>query len=151
MKKYSILIVLLCCLAGWGTYYFVKLCFARTYYNKGVALARTDSYEKALAFYDKATKWDPRYAEAWGSKAVLLLRLGRAEDALKAIEKATELTPDYPFVWNSKAWLLERLGRTEEAKQAYERMRACKKTRSSNNKFKQIIRQPIYNNNRRTK
>ncbi|MDD5530602.1 MAG: tetratricopeptide repeat protein [bacterium] len=140
MKKYSILIILLCCLAGWGTYFLVKMCFARTYYNRGVTFTRSGLHEKALESYEKAIKWEPRYAEAWCSKAVVLLRLGRANEALNAIERATELTPDYPFVWNSKAWLLEGLGRTEEAKEAYKRMGACKKSRETNNNKIKLLR-----------
>ncbi|MDD2889711.1 MAG: tetratricopeptide repeat protein [bacterium] len=136
MKKSIFLIIIICCLAGWGTYYLVKLCFARTYYNRGVALAKNELYEESISSYEKAIKCEPHYVEAWCSKAISFFRLGKYDEALKAVERATELAPDYPFVWNSKAWLLETLGRKEEAKEAYKKMAACKKSRAAKNKIK---------------
>lgn len=68
------------------------------WYKRGLDLAGTGFYEKAIQAYDKAIQSYPEHAGAWNSKAVVLMSLSlsehnrsRYDQALQAYDEAIEL------------------------------------------------------------
>ncbi|HET9980929.1 MAG TPA: tetratricopeptide repeat protein, partial [Ktedonobacterales bacterium] len=88
----------------------------KSWYDKGMELARQERYEEALAAYEQAIAIIARIPHAWLNKGVTLVRLGRYDEALAAINHALKLDPTDPLAWNNKADILcENLKHYDEA------------------------------------
>ena len=61
-----------------------------------------DSNQKALTFFDKALKVEPKYKEAQNYKGKVLEKLGRHNEAIESFNKALEIDPRYKEAWNYK-------------------------------------------------
>ena len=70
-------------------------------------------YEKAIGVYDKLSRINGDYAQAWFKRGDICQKLGRKEEAIKSYEKAIELQPDYPEALENKNRILEEFGRYE--------------------------------------
>ncbi|KAA0010166.1 MAG: tetratricopeptide repeat protein [Thermoplasmata archaeon] len=71
-------------------------------------------YKKAIEYYDKALRINPRNADTWYSKGVTLYHLGKYEEAIKCYDKALEINPRDVDTYQNRAELLIIVGRYEE-------------------------------------
>lgn len=96
------------------------------WYEKGNNSLRAKQYGKAIAFYDKALKLQPNFAEAWDNRGRALATLGQYEEAIASYDKALQLQPESWDVWTNRGIALSCLQRHEEA------MASCNKALALN-------------------
>ena len=75
--------------------------------------------EDTLESYDRATKLNRQFEEAWEGKGHVLYCLGRYEEALTCYEKCTEIKSDSATGWYGKGKVLQNLEKEDEAQQAF--------------------------------
>lgn len=80
------------------------------------ALAVGEMEEAALQ-YEKATKLDPKLADAWQSWGMSLVKLGKLEEAIAALIKLVELKPKDQLAYSSLSLALGRAGKIKEAEE----------------------------------
>ena len=88
--------------------------------EEGDALRNLNRYEEALAAYERASRLDPTFVEAYGCKGIVLLKLKRYEEALATFEQAISLNPNDADIYFGKSIILRNLNRYEEALAAHE-------------------------------
>lgn len=81
----------------------------------GVLLARKGDPKKAVSYYDKALRADPKFADAYNNRGNALRALGRLDEALKSYEGAIKHRPTMVEAHNNRAVVLQALGRYEAA------------------------------------
>ena len=59
----------------------------------GIKVAQNGLWKEATYWWEKATKVDPTYAEAWNNLAIAYEHTGKFDDARKAYETALKLDP----------------------------------------------------------
>ena len=69
---------------------------------------------------ERATRLDPRNAEAWHQYGSFLSTLGRQEESNVAVRRALAIEPGRPVSWAQLAQGFELLGRDPEARAAYD-------------------------------
>ncbi len=84
-----------------------------------LATRSRDAYEDALEKMMKATKLNPRLAEAWNAAGSLNRKLGRYDAALVAYDRAVALKADYAEAIEGRGYAYLGLHRVEDAKRAY--------------------------------
>ena len=96
---------------------------ADAWYNRGLALSKSERYEAAIRDYDRALDIDPKHADAWNNKGLALgeFELGRYEEAIGCYDKALDIDPKDAITWNDKGTALHMLGRYEEAIRCYDK------------------------------
>lgn len=67
--------------------------YATEYYHLAQECLEMDDQKAAIANYDKATRMNPRYVDAFVGKARTLLDMGKYIDAQTAINQALEIVP----------------------------------------------------------
>ena len=87
----------------------------------GLALARMDRLEEALACYEQTLAIEPNFGPGWYNKGWALQGLGELAKAIAAYEKSVELNPENVQGWANLAFLLTRRGDDEEARRCAER------------------------------
>lgn len=92
---------------------------ATVWFNKGVALARLEQWQEAIASYDQALEFDPQYFDAQYWRSFPLLYLERDEEALASFDQAIELQPENGEIWFYRGDVLSNLARYEEAIASY--------------------------------
>jgi hypothetical protein len=70
---------------------------AESLYAKGLPFLWKEDYEKALPYFERAIKKDPRYTIAYFQIGYCSAQLGRYLDALEAYKKAIQIKPDFVF------------------------------------------------------
>jgi len=96
-----------------------RLVSAEDDYNKGLAYMWKEKYETAISFFQRATKKNPRYAQAWYYVGYCGTKLGRNVEAVKAYEQAILLEPNNAKFRNGLGSALRYLGRYDEALTVY--------------------------------
>ena len=98
------------------------------YEGKGFVLERLGKieearriFEKALVYYKRSIRVNPKNVKSHNGKGKMLYKLKRYEEALDAYEHSISLETDNPVAYHGKRLVLERLGRVEEAQQAFEK------------------------------
>lgn len=86
-----------------------------TFLTKGRFLMQAKKYEKSLKCFDKAIKFNPKYAEAYNEKGNALMLLGRIDDAVKCFTKATKINEGYLTAWKAREAALLMQNKQEEA------------------------------------
>jgi tetratricopeptide (TPR) repeat protein len=81
---------------------------------------KTERFEEAIRYYDKALHFWPGHAGSWHNKGICLRDLARMEEAIACHEKALACDPPEVLAWHSKAQALEDLGRPDDAVGSYE-------------------------------
>jgi Tfp pilus assembly protein PilF len=64
-------------------------------YDLGLLEQRTGNYDKALAYYRRASDQNPRYWPAWNNIGNTLFSMGRREESIAYFEKTLSLNRDY--------------------------------------------------------
>ncbi|MEP0886371.1 tetratricopeptide repeat protein [Trichocoleus sp. ST-U3] len=85
------------------------------FFDVGNGLAQLESYEKALASYDKAIEFKADFYGAWNNRGNALEELERFEEAIASYDKAIEFKPDKHEAWLNRGVALANLERFEEA------------------------------------
>lgn len=89
--------------------------------KQGFQLLSEGDYSQALSRFDKATKSDPKNAEAYFGKAeagVLVPKMS-VDEILALYKKAVELDPNNPYYLTSMGAFCVEIGRLNEAEAAY--------------------------------
>ena len=97
-----------------------RLASTEELYYTGIIFLWTEAYEKALPYFKKAAKKNPRYAEAYFYIGYCNGNLGRYTEAIKAFKQTIRIKPDYAEVHYSLGWVYFKLGRYPQA------IKACK-------------------------
>ncbi len=88
---------------------------ASLFFEKANILLASQSYEEAIASYDKAIELKPDYHNTWYNRGIALRNLNRYEKAIASYDKAIEFKPDDVAAWNNRGTALRNLNRYEEA------------------------------------
>ena len=64
----------------------------------GIKVAQNGLWKEATYRWEKATKIDPTYAEAWNNLAIGYEHQGRFEDAERAYQEALKLAPKNTYI-----------------------------------------------------
>ncbi|MEP0771233.1 tetratricopeptide repeat-containing serine protease family protein [Trichocoleus sp. ST-U1] len=99
---------------------------AEDFINEGNDFYIKQSYDDALAAYDKAIALKPDYSVAWYNRGIALRNLKRYEDAIASYDKAIALKPDDADAWTSRGIALSNLKRYEDALASYDKAIAFK-------------------------
>jgi len=76
------------------------------------------NYEKALPYFEKAVKQDPKNADAYFYIGVCNVNLGRNKEAVEAYKQAIRFNPDYAKAHYNLGVAYGKLGRYREAVEA---------------------------------
>lgn len=87
----------------------------------GYAYETAGDYQKALELYDRATKIDPKSANAWFHLGHVLLFLGKNGDAQKDFDKSIALDPNNPQSLMMMGNTLITEGKAEESFQSFKK------------------------------
>jgi len=68
---------------------------AESLYAKGLPFLWKEDYDKAVSYFEKAVKVDPRYANAYFLIGYCNAQLERYPDAIEAYKKALQIQPDF--------------------------------------------------------
>lgn len=94
---------------------------ARTHLLLGMALARIDRPEEALASFDRAIAISPELADAHGSRGDVLIDLRRPVEAVASYDRALSIKPQSFESWCNRGAALLSLERHSEALASYDR------------------------------
>ncbi|MBT9438251.1 MAG: tetratricopeptide repeat protein, partial [Desulfobacterales bacterium] len=72
------------------------------YYNRGVAYAFLNQYERAIEDYNKAIALDPNNAEAYNNRGVAYAFLNQYERAIADYNKAIALDPNFAMAYDNR-------------------------------------------------
>jgi predicted O-linked N-acetylglucosamine transferase (SPINDLY family) len=89
-------------------------------YNSANDLQRAGQFELAVAQYDRALKFRPKWPEALTNRGVALLILDRAEDAVASYDRALAIRPTFALALSNRGNALCRLGRYQQALMSYD-------------------------------
>ena len=87
---------------------------AKTHLLKGYRLHRQNSYNEALAEFNKALEIDPRNAEAYYWRGRTLVSLGRLDQGEDDFKTAVKFKPDYAEAYDHLGWLAFKQNRIDE-------------------------------------
>jgi len=89
-------------------------------YFTGLNYLWGEDYEKALPYFEKAARKNPKYAEAYFQIGYCHDQLGRYQEAIEAYKEAIRIKPDDADAQYNLGVAYGHLGRYQEAIQAYE-------------------------------
>jgi tetratricopeptide (TPR) repeat protein len=89
--------------------------YAEAYYNRGVLYAQKGDFDRAIAEFTKALKFNAKDANSYMNRGIAYAKKGKYDRAVKDYEKALEINPRQVFAHFNKALAYEKLGRTKEA------------------------------------
>ena len=98
--------------------------YAIAYYNRGNAYFRKRDYDKAIADYDNAIKFDPKYASerdleyaaiAYNNRGVVYSRKGDYDRAIADYDNAIKLDRKYAIAYNNRGIAYDEKGDYHQA------------------------------------
>ncbi|MGQ9638810.1 MAG: tetratricopeptide repeat protein, partial [Thermodesulfobacteriota bacterium] len=92
---------------------------AEKLYVSGLILLWAEDYEKALSYFEKSIKKNPRYADVYVLIGYCKDNLGRYTEAVEAYKQAIRIKPDYAEAHYNLGVAYGNLGRYTEAVEAY--------------------------------
>jgi tetratricopeptide (TPR) repeat protein len=92
----------------------------------GNRFSAIDSYEEAIASYDRAVEIKPDKHESWGSRAIALRKLGNYQEAFDSYNQAITIKSDEPQYFHNKGCAYFISGRYPEATNCFEQSIAIK-------------------------
>jgi superkiller protein 3 len=82
----------------------------------GLALAGLESFEEAIAAYDRAIEENSSYLEPWNNRGIsIVLGRGDYDGALESFEQALKIDPECMEAWVNKANVLKLAERASDA------------------------------------
>jgi Tfp pilus assembly protein PilF len=93
---------------------------AKSRYEAGTGYINQRLYDKAIEEFDRATEFDPDYAQAYCDRGIARYMKGEHALALKDFEIAIEKDPTLGKAHFHRALLLDQAGKTSEAIEGYE-------------------------------
>src|SRR5579883_152691 len=66
---------------------------ALLWFRQGLTAAATESYERAIAYFDRVIEVRPDYYEAWYERGLALEKRGLYRDAIASFDRALSLRP----------------------------------------------------------
>jgi tetratricopeptide (TPR) repeat protein len=94
---------------------------ASLFFEKANILAASQSYEAAIASYDKAIEFKPDYHQAWYNRGIALGNLNWHQEEITSYDKAIEFKLDDHQAWYNRGVALGNLNRYEEAITSYDK------------------------------
>ena len=94
---------------------------ARSYFNKGRALAQAGQFKEAIEAFQQVLRLDPRNAHAYNNISFVYGKMGQHSEALDAARKALEIQPDNAYAYGRLAFSYNEIGRYEDANKAAQR------------------------------
>lgn len=91
------------------------------YFERGIAHAKQNEWERAISCYQEITKIDPQNATAFHHWADALLNLERWEEAIAIYQRAITINPNFDWSYYNLADALVCCERWEEAIAAYQK------------------------------
>jgi len=88
-------------------------------YSCGLFFLWVENYEKALPYFEEATKKNPRYAQAYFAVGYCYGRLGRYTEAIESYKQAIRIQPDYAEAHCNLGLAYAILGRYNEAIESF--------------------------------
>ncbi|HUT54859.1 MAG TPA: tetratricopeptide repeat protein [bacterium] len=88
---------------------------ADSLFAKGLAYVWQGEYEKAIPFFEKAVKMNPRDGEAFFYLGLCYIELGQLEKAIHANKQAIQINPDSALAHNNLGNAYSKLGLIQEA------------------------------------
>ena len=92
------------------------------YFNKGITAAKSENFEKAEKYYEKAVKIDPEFAFAWDNLGITYRRLNKLEKAIEAYETSLTIDPNGVMPLQNIAIVYQYKKEYLKAISAYERL-----------------------------
>ena len=80
---------------------------------------KSQAYEMAMKYYDKALSLDPNNTDILTNKGIILMKLEKYDEALVLFDGILHIKPDSVGALYNKALSLDKLGRYEEATKYY--------------------------------
>src|SRR3989339_803850 len=83
---------------------------AKDWFDKGIALIKSNKYKEAIECFDKAIEIDPQNEGAWYNKGFALANLKKYKEAIICLEKEIEIRPQLSSKVNptlAEAWYRE--------------------------------------------
>jgi tetratricopeptide (TPR) repeat protein len=80
---------------------------------------KSQIYDKAMKYYDKALSLDPNNTDVLTNKGILLIKLAKYNEALKLFDNILHINPSNVGALYNKAVALDKLGRHNEAVTLY--------------------------------
>ena len=94
---------------------FQKFPKSATLYNlRGATHDALESFDMALADYDRAIKLRPDYADAYNNKGNFFKDRGNFEEAIRCFRKALAISPNYPQAHNNLGITYKKRHKSEE-------------------------------------
>jgi len=94
---------------------------ASTYHNLGIALARSEHWQEAIAAFSRAIELESNWALAHNNLGNVLSEMGRFQDAIAASRRAIELNPENANFYTNLGMTLAEAGQLDEAINTYRR------------------------------
>ena len=100
----------------------LKVTTAEAANKVGMAIFERGEYEKAVWYFEKVIKLDPKFPNAWYNLGKAYYKIGKSEDALKCFRKVPENASKVGWAWYFTAEILRGKGKFEEAIAYYDRV-----------------------------
>lgn len=94
---------------------------AATYYNRGLAYRRLEDNQKALADYNQALKFDPKYVKAYVNRANVRDDLGDKQGAIADYNQALKLDSEYALAYHNRGIFYARQGDKTKAQADFQK------------------------------
>lgn len=65
------------------------------YYNRGNVLMRLDKFEEAVASFDQAIAFDPKFSQAIANRGISQKNIGRTNEAEASFQAAKTINPEH--------------------------------------------------------
>ncbi|NER36119.1 MAG: tetratricopeptide repeat protein [Oscillatoria sp. SIO1A7] len=84
-------------------------------WKRGKARSDQEDYERAIEYFNQATRLSPDYADAYNSRGWAYHLQGKHERAIADFDQAIRLNADYVDAYNNRGWVYYRQGKHERA------------------------------------
>jgi len=88
---------------------------AESFYRQGMEAFKTNRFEDALRWFERALLMNPHHLAAFESMGITQERLGRVEDAIQTMESLTQAAPDHVMAWTNLSRYYAQAGRIADA------------------------------------
>ncbi len=86
------------------------------YYSRGIAYGEKNEYDPAIEDYNKATKFNPNFAEAYNNRGYAYHKKGEINRAIEDYDSAIKIKPDDVRFYNNRSIALLDLQEWQKAK-----------------------------------